>query len=60
MLEEMVNHVTEKGSFTDTCLTHNDYWDIEAHSLDHKTHFEEVIDVYYISFFAIYLIVPVS
>ena len=60
MLEEMVDNMTEKGGFADTCLAHDDDWDIEAYSLHHETHLEEVIDVYYISFFAVDLVVSVS
>ena len=60
MLEEMVDNMTEKGGFADTCLAHDDDWDIEAYSLHHETHLEEVIDVYYRSFFAIDLVVSVS
>lgn len=60
MFEEMVYDVAEKGSFPDTCFSHNDDRNIKTYSLDHEAHLEEVIDVYDISFFAINLIVPVS
>ena len=60
MLEEMVDDVAEKGSFTDTCLTHNDYWNVESHSLHHEAHLEEVVNVYNISFLTVDLIVPVT
>ena len=60
MLEEMVDNMPKKSSLTYTCLAHDDNRDIEAYSLHHEAHLEEVIDVYNISFLAIYLVVPIS
>lgn len=60
MPEEMVDDVAEKSSFADACLTHNHYWDVETHSLDHQAHLEEVVDVYDIALFAVDLVESVS
>ncbi len=60
MLEEMVDDVAEKGSFTDTCLAHNDNGNVKPYSLHHEAHLEEVVNIYNISFLTVDLVVPVA
>lgn len=45
VLVQIVDHMPQKCSFTNTSLPHDQNWNVEAHPLNNKAHLKEIINI---------------
>lgn len=52
--------MSEESCLANTCLTHDDYGDIQSHPLSNQTHLKKVINVNNVSIFTIDFIIFIT